>query len=205
MFQGQLVTLSGTGLPPKPFYISEVCDNKGVVLVCSGSQFGSSSFTDVSLYTTASNAIVSADRQAKNVTTRDRQGVVWNAFETQPTVALRTVQVDQFGQYGIGTKTAQFQYVRLSSSDITTFNSASNPVTLFTASGTIRQLWLLSSLNSDVSFTVDGNEAFRFEGATNISSDFGSDGLHIPAGAVVKVYHNGTAPTSGSVRGTGIY
>ncbi len=99
------------------------------------------------------------------------------------------------------TATAQPQLLRLSSSQILTVNSSSNPAVLGTLSGTVKAVTILNSFNTDVTFTVDNVDTYRLEvGDRIVQEDLRAAGLHLQSGSVVRAYHNGVAPTSGSAR-----
>ncbi len=66
-------------------------------------------------------------------------------------------------------------------------------------------VYVVNSLNQEVSITYDGVEIARFETTDRaMVIDLRTSGLKMESGKIIGVYHQGVAPTGGSIRVTAL-
>lgn len=208
----QEIVLTATGVSPLEGEVKEVLSATQMRIGARNKQPNGPG-QDLSAYTTGAGAQIIAPFQRKFAV----DGNVFDyVYESAPTVALRTLQVDPQGNYvtpgtvsltgtvivSVTTSNVVFQYARTAAASITAGNSsAGTALTIMTLSGATKIVAILNSLNQDVSLTYNGTEVSRFEsGDGGLSFDLDTNGLQWASGAVIGIFHNGTAPSTGSIR-----
>ena len=207
-YKDQIVNLSGSGLNTANYVVSQILSQTQLVLANNYNNVtGVASLPDLSGYTTTALSQIAANQQPKNIKT-PWQDVLPASYEAEPTVALRVVQVDQYGNYdGADGLPVSPQYVRVAAASITTSNSSNTTaLQVMSLSRNIKVLTIMSDLNQDCSITYNGNEYLRMSNTATqyiLTFELGVNGLYYNQSATIGVFQNGTAPTTGLLRITG--
>lgn len=93
------------------------------------------------------------------------------------------------------------QYGRLAAAGVTASAVGSCNI-LVTLTANRHNLLLINSLNQDVSIAYNGVETFRLEAGESFALDLRMANFRFRTGKTLCVYHNGVAPTTGSIRAT---
>lgn len=78
--------------------------------------------------------------------------------------------------------------------------------TLLNPTSDLRVIYLLNSCNASILVSLDGGttDTFELEPSESVTVDLGANGMKFDNAVNISAKHNGSAPTSGSIRCTGI-